>query len=158
MILDTENIAGLWQAEKTRAVQLAAEIERIRVALHGYTDSDLASLAESIMRSNAALQADNERWRNAIESPLPVPPALEARQIPSVKTITAVEVQPKRAAALRKISGVEVIEFDFLRTAPTCTFDTILMNPPFAVEGAAAGVPVRTGCGAGRVGAHQVQP
>ena len=81
-----------------------------------------------------------------------------ARQIPSVKTITAVEVQPKRAAALRKISGVEVIEFDFLRTAPTCTFDTILMNPPFAVEGAAAGVPVRTGCGAGRVGAHQVQP
>jgi hypothetical protein len=82
MILDTENVAGLWQAEKTRAGQLAAEIERIRVALHGYTDSDLASLAESIMRSNAALQADNERWRNAIESPLPVPPALEvARNI-----------------------------------------------------------------------------
>ncbi len=59
-----------------------------------------------------------------------------ARQIPSVKAITAVEVQSKRAAALRKIGGVGVIEFDFLRTVPTCTFDTILMNPPFAVEGA----------------------
>jgi hypothetical protein len=82
MILDTENVAGLWQAKKTRAVQLAAEIERIRVALHGYTDSDLASLAESIMRQNHALAADNERWRNAIESPLPVPLALEvARNI-----------------------------------------------------------------------------
>ena len=57
-----------------------------------------------------------------------------ARQVPSVKTITAVEINPKRAAALRKIAGVEVIEFDFLRTTPTRTFDTILMNPPFAVE------------------------
>ena len=77
MILDKANVAELWQAEKARADQLVAELERIRVALNGYADSDLASLAETIVRQNQALTADNEQWRNAIEAPMPVPPALE---------------------------------------------------------------------------------
>lgn len=77
MILDKENVAELWQVEKARADLLAAELERVRIALDGYDDSDLASLARTVMRQNEALQADNEQWRNAIETPRPIPPALE---------------------------------------------------------------------------------
>lgn len=60
-----------------------------------------------------------------------------ARQIPSVETIVAVEVQPKRAAALRRFASVEVVECDFLALRPSQVFDTVLMNPPFAVQGSA---------------------
>ena len=77
MVLDKENVAELWQAEKARADQLSAELERVRIALNGYDDSDLASLAQTVMRQNEALRADNEQWRNAIETPRPIPPALE---------------------------------------------------------------------------------
>lgn len=47
----------------------------------------------------------------------------------------AVEIHPKRAAALREIDKrIEVIEGDFLTLRPTPTFDTVLMNPPFALK------------------------
>lgn len=77
MILDKTNVAELWRAEKARADQLAAELECIRVALNGDSDSDLATLAGTIVRQNRALAANSEQWRNAIEAPLPVPPVLE---------------------------------------------------------------------------------
>lgn len=52
--------------------------------------------------------------------------------------VTAVEIQAQRAAALRAIetpNRVDVIEFDFLSLVPSPSFDTVLMNPPFAVQG-----------------------
>lgn len=46
--------------------------------------------------------------------------------------ITVVEIDPKRAAKLRAIDGITVIEGDFLQH--TGAYELIVMNPPFSIE------------------------
>lgn len=46
--------------------------------------------------------------------------------------ITVVEIDPKRAAKLRAIDGIIVVEGDFLQH--TGAYDLIVMNPPFSIE------------------------
>ena len=48
-------------ASKAMSQLLSAELERIRVALGGYKDSDLASLSETLRNRNAALEAESSR-------------------------------------------------------------------------------------------------
>jgi predicted RNA methylase len=51
---------------------------------------------------------------------------------------TAVEIHPGRATKLRALGNtVDVAEGDFLQASPSILmfFDTVLMNPPFAVQG-----------------------
>jgi len=52
----------------TRAEAAEAYIERIRQAMGGYADSDLASLAETLKKRDDALEAEVERLRAALTS------------------------------------------------------------------------------------------
>jgi len=63
-VIDT--IAAERDAANARADAAGVYIERIRTALGGYEDSDLASLAETLCRRNEALEAEAEQMRTAL--------------------------------------------------------------------------------------------
>jgi len=63
-VIDT--IASERDAAIARADAAGVYIERIRTALGGYEDSDLASLAETLRRRNEALEAEAEQMRTAL--------------------------------------------------------------------------------------------
>lgn len=65
-----DGVEKLVDAQLAEIARLKAEVESLRVAIGGYRDSNLASLATTLRARNEALEVEVERLRGPTSAPI----------------------------------------------------------------------------------------